>query len=464
MSSTVVVLGLGRETRDWLAGGHADPHDVLLLDERPRTPDDDPVLAAQSGQVTVRAGVDLDAAATDTLGEVAPGDVALVVRSPGVSPYRRTVRELLEAHVPVVTPTGWWLDRVRPPRLIAITGTKGKSTTAAMTAHVLRTVEDDVALCGNIGVSPLTGVDRADQRIVLELSSYQIADLQAPVPLVGLTTLLTDHVPWHGSVARYHADKTRLLDLAGTRLATRSAGEHPQVRDRIDAVADVAAHRDRLRAALTTAGLRGDHLVDDAALAVALADAALAADGVLVDAGELIDALADFTPLPHRLTPLGEVAGVTYVDDSISTVPEAALAALAAYRQHGPVTLLLGGDDRGQSVDELVAAAGHPDVRVVCHGAFGRRLAAALTGAGVDHHEVPDLPSAVTTAAAVTPVGGAVLLSPAAPSFGTHRDFVHRGEHFTELVAALRHRPGPSTAPSGTGRPASAPPAPSEPR
>lgn len=464
MSGTVVVLGLGRETRDWLAGGHADPHDVLLLDERPRTDEGDPVLAAQSGRVTVRTGVDLDAAATDTLGEVAPGDVALVVRSPGVSPYRRTLRDLLAAGVPVVTPTGWWLDQVRPPRLIAITGTKGKSTTAAMTAHVLRAVEPDVALCGNIGVSPLTGVERADQRIVLELSSYQIADLQAPIPLVGLTTLLTDHVPWHGSVARYHHDKTRLLDLGGTRLATRAAADHPQVRGRIDAVADVRAHRDRLRAALTTAGLRGDHLVDDAALAVALADAALAADGVDADPGQLIDALADFSPLPHRLTPLGEVGGVTYVDDSISTVPEAALAALAAYRDHGPVTLLLGGDDRGQDVHDLVTAVADPDVRAVCHGVFGQRLAEALTAADVPHHLVADLATAVRTAASITPSGGAVLLSPAAPSFGTHRDFVHRGEDFTALVAELRRHAGPSTAPSGTGAPTSVPSAPSEPR
>lgn len=451
MSATVLVIGLGRETRDWLAGGHADPHDVLVVDERPGLSADDPVLAAQSGRVDVRTEVDLDGEATAVLGELDPSDVVQIVRSPGASPYRTALAQLHAAGVPIVTPTGWWLNQVRPSRVIAITGTKGKSTTAAMTAHVLRAIGEDVALCGNIGVSPLTGVSHRDQRIVLELSSYQLADLDAPVAIAGLTTLLTDHVPWHGSVERYQTDKTRLLDLAGRRLASREAASHPLVADRVDAVADVAAQRDRLRAALRTAGLVGEHLVDDAALAVALADAALAADGHQVDAGRLVESLVDFAPLPHRLTLLGEVDHVRYVDDSISTVPEAALAALAAYRPTGPVTLLLGGDDRGQATQALVTAVAAPDVLAICHGVFGDRLAAELRDAQVDHVHARDLPQAVAAAADRTPDGGTVLLSPAAPSFTTHRDFAHRGEHFAELVARLR-----SAAARRAGRPTAA--------
>lgn len=438
MSATVLIVGLGRETRDWLAGGHADPNDVLVVDERPGPDVADPVLAGQSGHVAVRTPVDLDGPARDVLGDdVAIDDVTLVVRSPGASPYRRALAEMRDAGVDVVTATGWWLAAARPSDLVAVTGTKGKSTTAAMTAHVLRAAGADVALCGNIGVSPLTGVHDVSQTIVLELSSYQLADLDAPIPLAGLTTVMTDHVPWHGSVARYHADKTRLLDLADRRLATRAAAEHPAVGGRVDAVADVAVHRPRLTAALRSAGLFGEHLVDDAALAVALADASLAAAGRTVAPAELLDALHDFQPLPHRLTPVAEVAGVRYVDDSISTVPEAALAALAAYRPAGAVTLLLGGDDRGQNVAPLVAALEDDDVRAVLIGAFGARLAEALSMRGSAPVVATDLEDAVRLASAVTPAGGAVLLSPAAPSFGTHRDFVHRGEDFTARVADL---------------------------
>jgi UDP-N-acetylmuramoylalanine--D-glutamate ligase len=444
LTSTLLVVGLGRETRDWLDAGHAAGTDVLVLDERTVDPAD-PTLAALRGRVTVRSHVDLDA----PLPDLDPGDLAGVVRSPGVSPYRRALADVVASGVPTCTPTGWWLARDQRPGLVAITGTKGKSTTAAMTTHVLQAVGQDVVLCGNIGRTPFTGVTGTDQLVVIELSSYQLADLEAAIPIAGLTTLLRDHVPWHGSLERYHADKLRLLDLADRRLATRTAAEHPRVAPRIDAIADVAAQRERLTAAVHAAGLLGDHLVDDAALAVALADAVLAATGQRPAPGDLLDALHDFAPLPHRLTPVGEVAGVRYVDDSISTVPEAAMAALAAYRGAGPVTLLLGGDDRGQELDELAAAVVAADALPIVTGALAGRLTEALTRAGGTPIAADDLPAAVRTAADRTPPGGTVLLSPAAPSFGTHRDFVHRGEHFTELVHAL---PGGLDRPSAGGR------------
>jgi UDP-N-acetylmuramoyl-L-alanine---L-glutamate ligase len=427
-----LVVGLGRETRDWLAGGHAGEADVIVVDGR-RIDPSDPALTHVRGELIVRDEVDLDA----SLPELAPSDLVAVVRSPGVSPYRRALAELVAAGVPTSTPTGRWLAADERPGLIAVTGTKGKSTTAAMTAHVLRAVDVDVALCGNIGRTPLTGVSGPDQTVVIELSSYQLADLEATVPIAGLTTLLQDHVPWHGSVERYHADKLRLLDRADRRLATRVAATHPLVAPRIDAVADVPAQRDRLAAAVHAAGLVGSHLVDDAALAVGLADAVLAATGRRASSGDLLDALHDFAPLPHRLTPVAEVDGVRYVDDSISTVPEAALAAMAAYLDAGPVTLLLGGDDRGQELEQLAAEIVAAGALPIVTGALADRLADALTQAGGTPLRAEDLASAVRLAAAHTGPGGTVVLSPAAPSFGTHRDFVHRGEHFVELVRSL---------------------------
>lgn len=448
MSSTLLVVGLGRETRDWLAAGHAGDAEVVVIDERAVDPAD-PAMADLTGPVTIRSHVDLDV----PFGDLTAADLAGVVRSPGVSPYRRALADLVAAGVPTCTPTGWWLARDDRPGLVAITGTKGKSTSAAMTAHVLQAVGQDVVLCGNIGRTPFTGVTGTDQLVVIELSSYQLADLEATIPIAGLTTLLRDHVPWHGSLERYHTDKLRLLDLADRRLATRAAAEHPLVAPRIDAVAHVTAQRGRLTAAVHAAGLVGEHLVDDAALAVALADATLAATGQRAMPGDLLDALQDFAPLPHRLTPVGEVAGVRYVDDSISTVPEAAMAALAAYRDTGPVTLLLGGDDRGQELEELAAAVVAADALPIVTGALAGRLTEALTRAGGTPVAADDLPAAVRTAADRTPPGGTVLLSPAAPSFGTHRDFVHRGEHFTDLVQDL---PGVLDVPGGPDHPAAA--------
>jgi UDP-N-acetylmuramoyl-L-alanine---L-glutamate ligase len=436
VSGAYLVVGLGRETRDWLAAGHAGDADVVVVDERP-VDATDPALAHVRGGLEVRGEVDLDASLSTALAPIDAAALRAVVRSPGASLYRRGLAELVAAGVATCTPTGWWLAQDRRPGLVAITGTKGKSTTAAMTAHVLGAVDQDVVLCGNIGRTPFTGVTAPEQLVVIELSSYQLADLEAQVPVAGLTTLLQDHVPWHGSLARYHADKLRLLDRADRRLATRAAAEHPAVAGRVDAVADVAAQRERLAAAVHRAGLVGEHLVDDAALAVGLADAVLAAVGRHAAPGDLLYALHDFAPLPHRLTPVAEVGGVRYVDDSISTVPEAAAAALDAYAGTGPVTLLLGGDDRGQELDALAAGVVAAGALAIVSGALTDRLVTALRDAGADPVVAEDLAAAVRLAAERTPRGGCVLLSPAAPSFGTHRDFVHRGEHFVELVRAL---------------------------
>ena len=176
-------------------------------------------------------------------------------------------------------------------------------------------------------------------------------------------------------------------------------------------------------------------------LALALVARRLRRDVDVVTA-ELAPALTAFRPLPHRLRPIATAGGVTWVDDSIATIPEAALGALATWRPRGPVTLLLGGEDRGQDLAGLVAALGGSDVRAALLGALGARLATALGSAGVTIDgrrvaAVADLAAAVAWAAEVTPAGGAVLLSPAAPSFGAFRDFVHRAEAFRDLVLAL---------------------------
>ena len=425
----IVVLGYGRETRAWLdrrEGGSDVP--VLVLDESPS-----PELVAGPWE---HARVDLDDERT-VVAALAGREVTDVVRSPGVSPYRAGPAWLV-ARAPSATPTGRWLIEESPTDLVAITGTKGKSTVAAMTAHLLRAAGRDVVLAGNIGVA-LTTVDAAVPRddLVVELSSYQLADLRLSRPAVAaaITTLFVDHVPWHGSVARYHADKLRLLDLAEWCVVGRQVDGTVIASGRADAVA--SAPTPQVVAALAQAGLHGPHHADAAMLALALVARRLGRP-----ADDLASELAGFAALPHRLRPVATVRGRTFVDDSIATVPEATLAALATWRPRGPVTLLLGGEDRGQAADDLVDALTDRDVRAALLPPFGTRLAAAARAAGpaIDDDrlaEVPDLAAAVAWADRVTPAGGAVLLSPAAPSFGAFRDFVHRGETFAALVLAL---------------------------
>jgi len=432
----IVVLGLGRETRAWLERRvPTDRRDVLVLDERP-------LPGVERDGVRV-ATVDLDDDAS-VRAALAGATVEEVVRSPGVSPYRAGAAWLVDA-APSATPTGLWLARSVPDDLVAITGTKGKSTVAALTAHLLRAAGRDVVLAGNIGVA-LGTVDASTPRddLVVELSSYQIADLALPRPaaLAAVTTLFVDHVPWHGSVARYHADKLRLLDRADWRIVGPQVAALPIAAGLFDEVPAQAS--DAVVDAMARAGMTGAHEAQAAMLALAITARRL---GRTVD--DLIPSLAAFTPLPHRLRPIATVGGRTFVDDSIATVPEAALAALATWRTRGPVTILLGGDDRGQELADLVEALGDPGVRAALLPPLGTRLAEALRASPRVHREdvadrvveVADLAEAVAWADRVTPAGGAVLLSPAAPSFGAFRDFIARGEAFAALARTLEERP-----------------------
>jgi UDP-N-acetylmuramoylalanine--D-glutamate ligase len=213
----------------------------------------------------------------------------------------------------------------------------------------------------------------------------------------------------------------RLVDRAHARWYGRADGWH---------VADAAAWRGGER--VFAAGdwrLRGEHNLWN----LAAAFAALEAAGV--DAIGLAPRAARFAGLRHRLEILGERGGLTWVNDSISTTPESAAAAVRAFADR-PVTLLLGGQDRGQAVAPLTAALAGRDVRVVTLPDNGPALAAALGVVDVAHAD--ELAAAVAEARAVTPTGGVVLLSPAAPSYGHFRDFEERGDRFAALAGFAR--------------------------
>lgn len=147
-------------------------------------------------------------------------------------------------------------------------------------------------------------------------------------------------------------------------------------------------------------------------------------------------ALASFRPLPHRLQPLGERDGFHWINDSISTTPLATLAALESL--HGrAVTVLVGGHDRGVDWTPFVDTVRRaPPNAIVCMGANGPRIEAALQAAAVACPlvRVDDLTAAIIEARARTPHGGVILLSPGAPSFDQFKDYAERGRRFAELA------------------------------
>ena len=366
-----------------------------------------------------------------------------VLKTPGISRYRPEVTELWHQGVPVLGGLGLWLQGVDRSRVLVVTGTKGKSTTVAVAAHLARRLGRRTEVAGNIGRVPYDPADPVDEPDlwVVEVSSFQATDLTSSPPVVAVTSLHPDHLDWHGDADTYFADKLSAASGPGARVTVADATS-PALRARQDLlgpevrwVGDDDAGGEPW---LDQLGLAGAHNRRNARIARE-ALVALGVEGADDDEA-LSSAARGFTPLPHRLEHLGTVAGVAFVDDSLSTnvLPtQAALEAMGDRR----VALVVGGFDRGidyQPLAETLAARRAPTA-VFTLPANGPRIAEAVRQAGpLPVEDCADLPGAVAAAYAWARPDGVVLLSPAAPSFGQFADYRERSAAFAEAMAACR--------------------------
>jgi UDP-N-acetylmuramoylalanine--D-glutamate ligase len=337
--------------------------------------------------------------------------------------------------------TALWFAENPDARVVAITGTKGKSTTTAFVAHLARALDVRTALAGNIGLPLLELQGQSAELWAVELSSFQTGEA-GPLELGVVTSLYEEHLDWHGSRERYVADKLRLADVSHTLLVN---GLQPNL------LGHTATHPHRLVFGMPDgwhvadgAIRRGEQAIFDVAAMAAPglhnalnACAALAAlEALGCDATRAAPALTDFRPLPHRLQPLGTHDGLDWINDSISTTPQATLAALDSLAGR-EVTVIVGGHDRGLDWSDFVRVVkDRSALRVIAQGANGPRIAQALRQARTELPlgEAEDFADAVAMARIVTPAGGAVLLSPGAPSFDQFRDYAERGRRFAELA------------------------------
>jgi len=372
-------------------------------------------------------------------GELAAFEV--VVKSPGVSRYKPVILAAAAEGTHFTSGTALWFGDHSDARVVAVTGTKGKSTTTALIAHLARALHLRTALAGNIGLPLLDlGADTA-ALWAIELSSFQTGEA-GPLELGVVTSLYEEHLDWHGSRERYVANKLKLADRARTLLVN---GTQPELLER------TARHPRRIAFGTATGWYvdggwircGGRPVFDLAHFAVPGAHNALNACAALaalealgLDADAAAPALAAFHPLPHRLQPLGERDGWQWINDSIATTPEATLAALASLAGHD-VTVIVGGHDRGVDWSHFVHEEAHATrLRIVAQGANGPRIARELRAAGITAPliETATLDAAVAAARDVTPPGGTILLSPGAPSFDQFRNYAARGRHFADLA------------------------------
>ncbi len=439
----IAIWGFGREGRAALAALQR------RLPDQPLTIFCRPAEAVDVVQVGDRAMRSVPRVVTEPpdAGDLSAFDV--VIKSPGISAYKSPVPEAELAGVRFTSGTAIWFGERPDARVIAVTGTKGKSTTSAMIAHIARALGVRTALAGNIGMPLLDLVEGEAELWVVELSSFQTGEA-GRVDIGVVTNLYQEHLDWHGNYECYTADKLKLADAAETLIVNATQDE---LMSRTSAYphrvlygdmpgwhvdGDVLCRGDQAICPLAESlNVPGVHNAMNACAALtALETAGICGESNALEAAH---ALAGFRGLPHRLQLLETRDGLRWIDDSISTTPAATLAALRSLADQA-ITAIIGGHDRG--VDWLPfarAVASRRALHIVTQGQNGSRIAQHLRDA---HFRGPldttdRLADAIVLARHATSVDGCILLSPGAPSFDQFRDYAERGCEFARLAGAI---------------------------
>ncbi len=345
--------------------------------------------------------------------------------------------------------------REHPMRVIAITGSNGKSTVTAMCGDMCRMAGRVTCVAGNIGLPVLDALAEVEQGIVpapevwvLELSSFQLettASLNADAATV--LNLSEDHMDRYPDMDAYAAAKARIFAGDGVQVVNRddprSLAMARPGRQVVSFGLDRCPRNENFGLCEDELCLGGDMLMPLSALPVAglhnaanaLAALALTrALGLPMEA--LLRGLVHFKGLPHRVEKVAEIDGVTWYDDSKGTNVGATEAALYGMGRQKAV-VILGGDGKGQDFAPLQAAVAANARAVVLIGRDAPKIEAAIAGSGVATRHAASLDEAVGLAAQLARPGDAVLLSPACASFDMFRNYVHRAEVFVEAVQRL---------------------------
>ena len=393
--------------------------------------------------------------------EAAFDGIDLIAISPGLPVAMPQVQTALARGVPVVSEIELFAQGIRryapKSRVIAITGSNGKTTTTALAAHLLnatRSAGISATACGNISPSALDALMAAldagtlPQVWALELSSYQLEttyNLNADAATV--LNVSEDHLDRHTGMDAYAAAKARVFQGDGAMLINRDDARcrawentaRKTIRFGLDAPGSdgdyglidnhIARGGERL-IALTDLKLAGLHNAANAMAALALCEAA----GAPVAA--LIPALGEFPGLPHRVEFIAEIGGVAWYDDSKGTNVGATLAAVQGLGRK--VALILGGEGKGQDFSPLKSALAEHARAVALIGRDARLIEEAIAGCGLPLRHCRDLEEAARWCASVALPGDAVLLSPACASFDMFRDYAQRAEVFVGLTRVLQ--------------------------
>lgn len=433
----VVIWGAGREARA--------AHEELRRRGIPG------LLAVTGGGPVPTDLTAIAAVGTAALERLKGADV--IIKSPGVPrtcPEFRCIRELA---IPVTSLTDLWLS-ANAARVLAVTGTKGKSTTSSLVHHLLVSIGVPASLVGNGGTPVTYGDTTGAQVAVTEVSSYQAADLTCSPRVAVVTSLYSEHLPWHGGYDEYVDDKLNMITYGPELVVIPDLDSNVAVlvRTRLGARSQLVVP-DSLGITWSDVGIswegvgsldpdqipiQGRHNYANIALALAVVVSGFKMLGD--NRRGLLAAVESFAPLRHRLETVPSNDGRRWVDDSLATAPEAVVAALETFPD-SRVALILGGADRGLSFEPLTTylstRSSHASVDVVAVGPAGARW---MASGGPSSTLAPSFAAAMRLVRTELDTAEIVLLSPAAPSFDEFASYEQRAGAFR--VAASGHPTG----------------------
>jgi len=408
--------------------------------------------------------------ATGKFSDATLAGAELIAISPGIDRREAPIAQAIKRGVPVAGDVELFAQALkalkaldpRPstlvsPKVLAVTGSNGKSTVTVMTGEICRAAGRETVVAGNIGLSVLDALaaveegGRAPDVFILELSSFQLESTHSLEPDAATVLNVTeDHLDRYDSMKEYAAAKARVFAGGGVQVLNRDdrwsmdmaragrarytfgAGEPRAETEwgvRAAGTGELLARGPHSLMAASELPLTGRHNAANALAAHALAHAIGAPDEALARA------LRTFRGLPHRMQKVAEHAGVVFLDDSKGTNVGATVAALTGIGR--PVVLIAGGDGKGQDFSPLAPAVMARARAVVLIGRDAGKIERALAASGVALRRAGDMDEAVAVAYREARPGDAVLLSPACASYDMFRNYVHRAEAFVAAVRRL---------------------------
>ncbi len=363
-------------------------------------------------------------------------DYDIIVRSPGVYRFKPEIVEAEKAGVKITSSIKIFFDEC-PAKIIGVTGTKGKGTTSTLIYELLKAGGYDVYLAGNIGKPMLELLSVVDEKsyVILEMSSFQLIDMEVSPHIAVVLNVTEDHMDWHKDREEYVNAKMNIVSHQASSDFALINEEYETSKSFEKVATGKIIHfskqnlEEKYKKDLL---LRGEHNLENIAASVAVAKC------LEIHEETIVNVVKSFKGLEHRLELVGTVNGVTFYNDSFATGPQPTIAAINSFTEDE--TLILGGSDKGLDYSELRSVIEKKDnvKNLILIGDMGEKIGGGVPSKNIINLGKVSMDQIVKKAFEITPKGGVVILSPAAASFDMFKNYKERGNQFKEAVSNLK--------------------------